>query len=124
MLKKLLLLSLTVISSLLLIACGSEKETVDPNKIAMPISASPSDADYKSVQKQLSDAGFENVTTQKIEDLTLGIFTKDGEVEKVTVKGDVDTTPFEATIVSSKNVLASSTTTPSTTSIMLIASTS
>lgn len=90
MLKKLLLLSLTVISSLLLIACGSEKETVDPNKIAMPISASTSDADYKSVQKQLSDAGFENVTTQKIEDLTLGIFTKDGEVEKVTVKGDDD----------------------------------
>lgn len=67
-----------------------EEETVDPNKIAMPISASPSDADYKSVQKQLSDAGFENVTTQKIEDLTLGIFTKDGEVEKATVKGDDD----------------------------------
>lgn len=69
-----------------LIACGSSEST-ETNKIPIPVSSSPEEANYQSVQKQLEDAGFENVTTQKIEDLTFGIFTKDGEIEKITVKG-------------------------------------
>lgn len=73
--------------SISLVACGSSSETTDTNKIAIPVGSSPEEADYQSIQKQLEDAGFENVSTQKIEDLTFGIFTKDGEIEKITVKG-------------------------------------
>ncbi|CYU48226.1 DUF4839 domain-containing protein [Streptococcus suis] len=87
MLKKFLFLCLAFFASFSLVACGSSSEPTNTNKIAIPVGSSPEEADYQSVQKQLEDAGFENVSTQKIEDLTFGIFTKDGEVEKITVKG-------------------------------------
>lgn len=88
MLKKFLFLCLAFFASFNLVACGSSSEPTNTNKIAIPIGSSPEEADYQSVQKQLEDAGFENVSTQKIEDLTFGIFTKDGEIEKITVKGE------------------------------------
>ncbi|HEM6219668.1 TPA: DUF4839 domain-containing protein [Streptococcus suis] len=88
MFKKFVFLCLACFVSICLVACGSSSETTDTNKIAIPVGSSPEEADYQSVQKQLEDAGFENVSTQKIEDLTFGIFTKDGEIEKVTVKGE------------------------------------
>lgn len=87
MLKKFLFLCLAFFASFSLVACGSSSEPTNTNKIAIPVGSSPEEADYQSVQKQLEDAGFENVSTQKIEDLTFGIFTKDGEIEKITVKG-------------------------------------
>ncbi|HFI0352715.1 TPA: DUF4839 domain-containing protein [Streptococcus suis] len=88
MLKKFLFLCLAFFASFSLVACGSSSEPINTNKIAIPVGSSPEEADYQSVQKQLEDAGFENVSTQKIEDLTFGIFTKDGEIEKITVKGE------------------------------------
>lgn len=88
MLRKTLFLLTTLLASFMLTACGESSENVDTNKIAIPVSANPEDTDFQSVKKQLEDAGFENVTTQKIEDLTFGIFTKDGEIEKITVKGE------------------------------------
>ncbi len=88
MLKKFLFLCLAFFASFSLVACGSSSEPTNTNKIAIPVGSSPEEADYQSVQKQLEDAGFENISTQKIEDLTFGIFTKDGEIEKVTVNGN------------------------------------
>ncbi|HEM6398773.1 TPA: DUF4839 domain-containing protein [Streptococcus suis] len=88
MFKKFLFLCIVFFASISLVACGGSSETTDTNKIAIPVGSSPEEADYQSVQKQLEDAGFENVSTQKIEDLTFGIFTKDGEIEKVTVNGN------------------------------------
>ncbi|MGQ7359472.1 DUF4839 domain-containing protein [Streptococcus suis] len=88
MLKKFLFLCLAFFASFSLVACGSSSEPTNTNKIAIPVGSSPEESDYQSVQKQLEDAGFENVSTQKIEDLTFGIFTKDGEIEKITVKGE------------------------------------
>lgn len=88
MFKKFVFLCLACFVSICLVACGSSSETTDTNKIAIPVGSSPEEADYQSVQKQLENAGFENVSTQKIEDLTFGIFTKDGEIEKVTVNGN------------------------------------
>ncbi|HEM6145307.1 TPA: DUF4839 domain-containing protein [Streptococcus suis] len=87
MFKKFLFLCIVFFASISLVACGGTSETTDTNKIAIPVGSSPEEADYQSVQKQLEDAGFENVSTQKIEDLTFGIFTKDGEIEKITVNG-------------------------------------
>ncbi|HEM5200780.1 TPA: DUF4839 domain-containing protein [Streptococcus suis] len=88
MFKKFLFLCIVFFASISLVACGGSSETTDTNKIAIPVGSSPEEADYRSVQKQLEDAGFENVSTQKIEDLTFGIFTKDGEIEKITVNGN------------------------------------
>ncbi|HFI0079411.1 MULTISPECIES: DUF4839 domain-containing protein [Streptococcus] len=88
MFKKFLFLCIVFFASISLVACGGTSETTDTNKIAIPVGSSPEEADYQSVQKQLEDAGFENVSTQKIEDLTFGIFTKDGEIEKITVNGN------------------------------------
>lgn len=89
--KKIILICLSFLTGLLLVACGGSSEgteTKESNQIAIPVSSQPEDGDYQSILKQLEDAGFENVSTQKIEDLTFGIFTKDGEIEKITVKGD------------------------------------
>ncbi|HEM5029132.1 TPA: DUF4839 domain-containing protein [Streptococcus suis] len=88
MFKKFLFLCIVFFASISLVACGGSSETTDTNEIAIPVGSSPEEADYRSVQKQLEDAGFENVSTQKIEDLTFGIFTKDGEIEKITVNGN------------------------------------
>lgn len=51
--------------------------------------------DYKDVVSDFEDSGFTNVKTEKLEDLIVGWITKDGEVESVSVDGDVDYTPNE-----------------------------
>lgn len=45
---------------------------------------------YKDVVTDFEDSGFINVKTRKLEDLITGWLTKDGEVESVSVDGDVD----------------------------------
>lgn len=46
--------------------------------------------DYKDVVSDFEDNGFVNIKTEKLEDLITGWLTKDGEVESVSVDGDVD----------------------------------
>ncbi|HEY5587628.1 MAG TPA: hypothetical protein VIK86_01580 [Candidatus Paceibacterota bacterium] len=48
------------------------------------------DENYEKVVTQLEDAGFINIETLKIKDLSLGIITKDGEVESMTIDGEKD----------------------------------
>ncbi len=43
---------------------------------------------YEEVVKLFVDAGFTNVKTESIDDLILGWFTQDGEVESVTINGE------------------------------------
>ncbi len=43
--------------------------------------------DYETVRKDFEEAGFENVKLKKQEDLIIGLLTKNGEVESVTVNG-------------------------------------
>ena len=42
---------------------------------------------YEEVVKAFENAGFTNIETEKIDDLIFGWFTKDGEVESVTIDG-------------------------------------
>ncbi len=49
--------------------------------------------DYKEVIKRFEEKGFVNIKTEKMDDLVTGWLTKDGEVEKVSVDGDVDYSP-------------------------------
>ena len=48
---------------------------------------------YQDVIDDFSQQGFTNIKTVAIEDLVLGWLTKDGEVEEVSVDGDVDYSP-------------------------------
>jgi len=50
-------------------------------------------SDYQSVADSFEEKGFTNVKLEKIEDLITGFLTKDGEVEQVSVGGDVDYSP-------------------------------
>ena len=43
---------------------------------------------FEEVKEMLSSAGFKNIKFIKDEDLVLGVFAKDGEVEKVTINGN------------------------------------
>lgn len=45
---------------------------------------------YQEVIDDFEEQGFTNIQTEAVEDLILGWLTKDGEVESVTVEGDVD----------------------------------
>lgn len=49
--------------------------------------------DIKEVINRFEERGFTNIRTEKLDDLVFGWFTKDGEVEKVSVDGDEDYSP-------------------------------
>ena len=56
--------------------------------IEVPGSASSYEGkNYRDVVASFRDAGFTNITTQAIKDLTFGILTKDGSVEDVYING-------------------------------------
>lgn len=48
---------------------------------------------YQEVVEDFTEHGFTNIKTEPIEDLILGLFTKDGEVEDVSVGGDTEYSP-------------------------------
>ena len=50
---------------------------------------------YQDVIDDFEEKGFKNIKTEKLEDLITGWITKDGEVEEVSVGGDVDYSPDE-----------------------------
>jgi len=49
--------------------------------------------DYQDVIDEFSQKGFTDIKTEAIDDLIFGWLTKDGEVEEVSVGGDVDYSP-------------------------------
>jgi len=46
--------------------------------------------DYRDVVSEFEENGFTNIETEKLDDLITGWVTKDGEVESVSVDGDVE----------------------------------
>lgn len=66
---------------------SSNLESID--EIRLPFSASQYVGEnYKTVVSQLGDIGFENIKTQKLEDLITGWLTKEGEIEQISINGD------------------------------------
>ena len=45
---------------------------------------------YSQAVQELQDAGFQNIRTQKIDDLIIGFLDKEGDVERVSINGDTD----------------------------------
>ena len=83
--KRIIMMLSVLVLAISLVGCGSKE---DDGKINLPISANDlKDANYRDVVAEFENAGFTNVQTEVIDDLILGWFTKDGEVEEVSVGG-------------------------------------
>jgi len=80
-----MLVALTFVISLV----GCSGSALSDDQINMPSSSKKmKGVNYQEVIAQLQEAGFTNVETEVLNDLVLGLTTKDGEVEKVAVDGD------------------------------------
>ena len=83
--KRIIIVLSVLVLAISLVGCGSKE---DDGKINLPISSNDlKDANYQDVVAKFENAGFTNVKTEVIADLVLGWFTKDGEVEEVSVDG-------------------------------------
>lgn len=86
-------IAITVVISILcliaIISLGGGSNPEPGNEIKMTASARQyKGEDYKTVVSQLEDMGFENIETEKLEDLITGWLTKDGEIEQININGD------------------------------------
>ncbi len=84
-----LLLFIISLSFLMMLSSKDHSEkTSKPNAIEMPLSSSEiigADLDY--VKNELEYAGFKNIKSIPMKDLSLGILKKEGEIEKINVDG-------------------------------------
>ncbi len=83
--KRIILLLSVLVLGFSFVGCSSKEDIV---KINLPISSSDlKDANYQDVVTEFKNAGFTNIQTEAIDDLIFGLFTKDGEIEEVSVDG-------------------------------------
>ena len=90
--KRIICLILLLSMCLSLTACGDGESHIGEAKTPSGSSAMQG-RDYQDVIDNFKEKGFTNIRTEKIEDLIAGWLTKDGEVEEVSVGGDVDYSP-------------------------------
>ena len=84
--KKIIIVLSILVFAISLIGCGGSDEP--DNRINLPIASSElKDTNYLDVMAEFEDAGFTNVRAEAMDDLVLGWFSKDGEVEEVSVDG-------------------------------------
>ncbi len=79
-----------VVCSLLLSGCSSEEPLGENELRIADASKSYEGEDYEDVVARLEDNGFYNIETETIEDLITGWLTKDGEVESISVGGEME----------------------------------
>lgn len=86
-------LMLVLLSALGLMALFSDESGGDSNLVHPPaLSSEYKGEDYKIAMRSFEEAGFTNVSSERIEDLITGWITKNGEVERVTIEGKDDFT--------------------------------
>lgn len=76
----------------LLVGCGSKEDHTGEARTPSASSAQHG-RDYKEVLENFEEKGFTNIQLVKIPDLITGWLTKDGEVEDVSVDGDLEYRP-------------------------------
>lgn len=81
---------LLLIISLLLVVTGCGTANHDNEAKAPKSQSELKGKNYQDVVTLFESAGFNNIETEKIEDLIMGWITKDGEVESVSVGGDTE----------------------------------
>lgn len=85
--NKMVSVLLVCIMVMTLVGCGGNHE----GEAKTPSGSSVQKGrDYQEVVDDFKSSGFKNIKTEKVEDLITGWITKDGEVEEVSVGGDVD----------------------------------
>lgn len=88
--KKMISVLLVCIMVMALVGCGGNSNKHE-GEAKMPSGSSVQKGrDYNKVLDDFKSKGFNNIKTEKLEDLITGFITKDGEVEEVSVGGDVD----------------------------------
>lgn len=87
--KKYLMVLLVCICCLTLIACGESSDHAGEARTPSDSSAMEG-RNYIEVVEEFEEEGFTNIKLEKIEDLIFGWLTEDGEVEDVSVGGDVE----------------------------------
>jgi hypothetical protein len=75
--------------------CGGESNEHEGEAKTPSGSSVQEGRNYQDVIIDFEEQGFKNIKTEKLEDLITGWITKDGEVEEVSVGGDVDYSPDE-----------------------------
>lgn len=86
--RRALCLSLVLILCVSLIGCG---ENNHDGEVKTPVESSELEGrNYEEVVKIFEEKGFTNIKTEAIHDLIFGWLTKDGEVEDVSIGGNVD----------------------------------
>ena len=89
--KKIFCLFIASILCFSLVACGNDSHA---GEAKTPSGSSAMEGrNYEEVVEIFEEKGFTNIKTEPIEDLIFGWLTKDGEVEEVSVGGDVDYSP-------------------------------
>lgn len=85
--NKIVMLLVVCLLSAFVIGCASN----DSSQISVPASASDLEGkNYKTVVKQLKDAGFTKINVKKDADLIAGFLHKEGDVKSVTIAGHDD----------------------------------
>lgn len=83
-----------IVKNLLLCFLAEDQFEVIPgikdsaSKIKSPITSTEAlNLDYEELEQKLRNAGFDNIKLYPIEDVKIGVFTKEGEIESVTIDG-------------------------------------
>ncbi|MFC6040273.1 DUF4839 domain-containing protein [Paenisporosarcina macmurdoensis] len=93
--KKMVNVLLACIMVMTLVGCGGESnEHVGEAKTPSGSSVQEG-SNYQDVIDNFEEQGFKNIKTKKLDDLITGWITKDGEVEEVSVGGDINYSPDE-----------------------------
>lgn len=86
-----LLFNLAGLGLLGLIGSGGDEEEDHTGEAMTPADSSEMKGlSYEDVEQQFANAGFTNIQFEEIDDLITGFMTKEGEVEEVSVGGDVN----------------------------------
>ena len=93
--KKMVSILIACVFVIALTGCGGDSNNHEGEAKTPSGSSLQSGSNYKDVIKNFEDQGFTNVKTEKNEDLITGWLTEDGEVEEVSVGGNVDYSPDE-----------------------------
>ncbi|MEK4701945.1 DUF4839 domain-containing protein [Solibacillus sp. FSL R7-0668] len=91
--KKLVSALIACIFVIALAGCGGDSNKHEGEAKTPSGSSIQEGRNYQDVINDFEEKGFTNIKTEKLEDLITGWITKDGEVEEVSVGGDVDYSP-------------------------------
>lgn len=91
--RKIIVALLAFILTISLAGCGEDSKQHEGEARTPSGSKIQEGRAYQDVVDVFSQQGFTNIKTEAIDDLILGWLTKDGEVEEVSVNGNVDYSP-------------------------------